>query len=421
MLDDQSTRRRWLQATAGSAMFAMLRSNSFAAARAATAVDRIVDVRRETIFRGTLGDDGKPLGRTWFSTRCCMVPSREPNRPPLAVMLMCEIRGSDYFEPTHETVSHDFGRTWSEPTPVAGMGRTPLGDDKGTAVGVCDMVPEFHAPTGTVLAMGHDVFYRDKKFFREQPPRHTVYAVRRPDGTWSKLERLAWDDPRGKFIYTCNCAQRITLSDGDVLVPLSVGATSAGRSVVVVRCKFDGERLTVRETSNELQHKAGRGLLEPSLAEFGGRYFLTLRAEDNKGYVSTSDDGRTWTPHTAWLFDDGTPIAMSTTQQRWLVGPDALYLVYTRRDATNENVVRWRAPLYAARVDLKSLRLVRETERIVVPLAGDGVQDGANVPHLGNFHVNRAANGESWVTVGDYSTRTFRGNTTLARVQWNRG
>jgi hypothetical protein len=333
-------------------------------------------------------------------------------------MLMAEISGSDYFGPVHETTSADLGKTWSEPRPVPGMGRTPLGDGEGTESTVCDLVPEFHAPTNTVLAMGHDVFYRGGKFFTAQPPRHTVYAVRRGDGTWTPVRRLEWDDPRGAFIYTCNGAQRITLPDGDVLVPLSVGATSASRSVVVARCSFDGTEMAVRQVGNELTMKSGRGFLEPSLTRFQGRTFLTIRAEDNHGYVAASDDGLTWSAPRAWEFDDGTPLAMSTTQQRWLVHESALYLVYTRRDASNVNVMRWRAPLFAARVDPSSLKLIRGTERIVVPLAGDGVADGRNVPHLGNFHVNRATPGESWVTVGDYTVTKFRGDVTLARVVW---
>jgi hypothetical protein len=211
----------------------------------------------------------------------------------------------------------------------------------------------------------------------------------------------------------------VTLPDGDVLVPLSIGATENARSVVVVRCAFDGETLTAGETSNELKNRVGRGLLEPSLASFGGKIWLTLRAEDNHGYVSTSDDGRTWSPQQAWQFDDGTPIAMSTTQQRWLVHDEALYLVYTRKDASNTDVMRWRAPLFAALVDPQTLRLVRETERVVVPLVGDGVRGGKNVPHLGNFHVNRATAGESWITVGDYKVTNFRGDVTLARVRWS--
>jgi len=338
-------------------------------------------------------------------------------------MLLCEITGSDYFGPTHVTQSIDLGRSWSMPASVPGLGRTPVGDAAGTEAAFCDMVPEYHPATNSVLAMGHDVFYRGGRFFRDQPSRHAVYIVRSADGAWGRVARLEWNDPRGAFIYTCNCAQRTTLADGDVLVPLSVGAQSGGRSVVVIRCAFDGMRLAVRRTGNELANQSGRGLLEPSLASLGGRHFLTIRAEDERGYVSTSDDdGATWSKQVPWTFDDGEPLVTSTTQQRWLRLQGELYLVYVRKDPTNVNVMRWRAPLYMALVDRNNMRLVRATERVAVPLEGDGVKAGDHVPHLGNFHCCSAADGdggpsESWITVGAYDPKQFRGNTILARVR----
>jgi hypothetical protein len=419
--ESSASRRRFLQTSAIFAATGTFAKTSFAAPSPAPLADLIASTSVETIFRGTLGPDRKPLGKTWFSTRCCMMPNRQQDEksPPTALMLMAEITGSDYFGPVMQTESADLGKTWSTPTPVPGLGRRELHDDKKTQITVCDMVPEFHEKTGTVLAMGHDVYYRNGSLIHPQPPRKSVYLVRRADGSWSPLRNLEWNDPRGAFIYTCNCAQRINLPDGDVIVPLSVGANSDGRSALTVRCSFDGEQLTVRATGEELKMPKGRGFLEPSLAEFGGRYFLTLRAEDQHGYVCVGDDGLAWSEPTAWQFDDGTPIAMSTTQQRWLVGEHGLYLVYTRKDPTNVGVMRWRAPLYTARVDPQTLRLVRATERIVVPLEGDGVKGGKNVPHLGNFHVNRATAGESWITVGDYSVSNFRGDTRLARVAWS--
>ncbi len=42
--------------------------------------------------------------------------------------------------------------------PVPALGRVKR--DDGWDEGVCDVVPEFHAPTGTVLALGHSVCYR---------------------------------------------------------------------------------------------------------------------------------------------------------------------------------------------------------------------------------------------------------------------
>lgn len=65
---------------------------------------------------------------------------------------------------------------------------------------------------------------------------------------------------------------------------------------------------------------------------------------------------------------------------------DALFL-YTRKDATNTGVPRWRAPLWVSQVDPKTLRLIRSTERIVLPLMGDGVNKADHVPMMGNFGV----------------------------------
>lgn len=416
------TRRRVLAGFAASALAAAfprsLRADS--PKSGASPTDVVKSIERSVIFRGTLDDAGKPLGKTWFSTRACVMPAGANGlgSPVTALMLLCEITGSDYFWPTHVTQSVDFGQTWSQPTPVPGLGRTPIGDSAGTEITVCDMVPEYHGPTNTVLAMGHDVFYRDGHFFRDQPPRHAVYLVRSADGSWGPLKRLEWNDPRGAFIYTCNCAQRTTLSDGDVLVPLSIGPQSGGRSVVVVRCGFDGRELRVKQAGNELTNKRGRGLLEPSLAMVDGRHYLTIRAEDERGYVSTSDDeGKTWSMQQPWLFDDGEPLVTSTTQQRWLTLGGELYLVYVRKDPTNVNVMRWRAPLFMSLVERRTLRLVKATERIAVPLQGDGVNEPDKVPHLGNFHCCPASETESWITVGDYDVKKFRGNTTLTRVR----
>ncbi|QDU31773.1 hypothetical protein ETAA8_69330 [Anatilimnocola aggregata] len=377
-------------------------------AQEGSARDPIRSIERETIFRGRDG------GTTWFSTRACAVPNK--NGASMVFMMLAEITGSDYFGPVHSTQTTDLGKTWSEPVAVPMLGRTPR--EGGVQEGSCDWVPEFHAKTNTVLAMGHNVFYKGGRFYNEQPPRHTVFAVRRASGEWGPPTKLEWNDPRGKFIYTTNCSQRVTLPDGDVLVPLSFGAGSNARSVAVVRCSFDGEQLIAKQTGDELKMKVGRGFLEPSLATFDGQIYLTLRAEDGHGHVAVSDDGLKFSPPQPWTWDDGSPIAMSTTQQRWLPHRGGLSLVYTRKDASNEKVMRWRAPLFVANVDLKTRRLIRETERIALPLTGDAVKDPNGVGHLGNFHTTAVNDQESWITVGEFALKNWRGDTLLARVNW---
>jgi hypothetical protein len=368
----------------------------------------IASIERQTIWHGREG------GTTWFHPRACMVPAAGGRA---ALMTLQEISGSDYFGPVHWSESRDGETSWSKPNPIPGLGRKPAAD--GMQEGVCDVVPEYHAPTGTVLAIGHNVFYKSNRLANPQPPRWPVYVVRRADGGWSEPRRLEWNDARGSYIYSCGCAQRITLPGGDVLIPLTFGAKSNGRSVATIRCAFDDDQLRVKETGNELKMEKARGFLEPSLAQLDGSYFMTIRAEDNRGYVTKSADGLHWENPIAWSWDNGEPIEMSSTQQRWLPHENGLCLVYTRKSPENTGVTRWRAPLWVAEVDAATLRLKRATERVVFALSGDGVKDGKHVAHYGNFHTTAAAASESWVTVGEVIPASYRGDTLLARVKWS--
>jgi len=373
----------------------------------------IASIEKFTVLRGREGP-----GPTWFHPRACLIPGS----PGAAVFMTLQpILGSDIFGPVHWMQSPDRGRTWTTPQPVPALGRVaqPNGDEEG----VCDVVPEFHPPTGTVLALGHNVFYRGGRFLREQPPRWPVYAVWR-DGRWGPRRRLEWDDPRGAYIYTNNCGQRLTLPNGDILLVLSyTPMLGKGRSVVGAVCAFDGETLRVKKVGPEVPPENNKSIMEPSLARFQDRIFLTLRSHhpENCGYVTVSDDGLTWAPKQRWCWDDGEQVTMSQTQQHWLAHSERLYLVYTRKDASNVNVIRWRSPLFLAEVDPQTLQLRRATERVVLPLVGDGVNDPDRVAIMGNFHPMHISPEESWVTVGEWQPKNrIKGDLLLARVRWNR-
>jgi hypothetical protein len=402
-------RRAFLQTGAAfAAAGGLLGSANFAAAQAAD--DLIVSIDKETILRGRDG-----AGPTWFHPRACRIPDGDG---ATLFMTLQTITGSDYFGPVHWMTSRDEGRTWTEPQPVPPLGRVKQPD--GAEEGVCDVVPEWHAPTQSVLALGHNVFYSGPKFSSNQPPRWPVYAVWR-GGQWGPRRQLEWNDPRGATIYSNGCGQRVTLPYGDILMSLTYGAEkNQPRSVSSVICGFDGETLTVKTVGEAITHNAGRGLLEPSLTQFQKRFFLTLRAEDGRGYVCASEDGLRWTPKQAWTWDDGEPLTLSTTQQHWITHSDALFLVYTRKDSSNVNVIRWRSPLWIAQVDPQSLRLRRDTERVVLPLVGDGVNDPDRVALMGNFHTTNISPQESWVTVGEWQPRNhIHGDLLLARIRWS--
>lgn len=376
----------------------------------------IASISKQTLWRNR---DGR--SHTWFHPRACMMP--DSTGKPVAMMTLQEIGGSDYFGQVHWSTSTDLGKTWSDPEPIAAFGRDPIpdrGDDLKAAV--CDVVPQYDPATNSLLALGHVVFYKGDYFARdEQLSRYPVYATRDHEGTWSERKVLQWDDPRGSVIFSNGCGQRVVLPDGDVAMSFTFGSDPVNHMVAGVRASFDGDRLKVKDVGPALQNDKGRGLLEPSVTEFDGKFWITLRAEDNRGYVSVSDDGLNYDDKRAWTWEDGTPIDMSTTQQHWLTHSDGLFLVYSRKDDSNEKVIRWRSPLWVAQVDTARRCLIKSSEQVVLPLVGDGINDANQVALMGNFHVTHASADESWVTVGEWMPRDgYRGDVLLARIRWSK-
>lgn len=404
-----SSRREFLGRTARATALLALGRNPSQLFAAETAPASIASIEKVVLRRGR--DSILPA---WFHPRACVFPGQHGK---MALMTLQPISGSDFFGPVHWMVAHAPDWKWTEPRVVPALGRVSQADR--VEEGVCDVVPEWHPATQTVLALGHNVYYSGPKFSSDQPPRWPVYTTWR-DGSWGARRKLKWDDPRGACIYTNNCGQRVVLPNGDILLALSFAARkNQPRSVAGVICAFDGETLSVKQVGEPLRHEVGRGLLEPSLAQFGGRFWLTLRAEDSRGYVSASDDGLRWSPKQPWTWDDGEPLTMSTTQQHWLAHSEGLFLVYTRKDAANLHVPRWRAPLWLAQVDTKNLRLVRASERVVLPLVGDGVNAPDDVAYSGNFHPVNVGADESWVTDGEIiPKRGWKGDLLLARIRW---
>ena len=216
--------------------------------------------------------------------------------------------------------------------------------------------------------------------------------------------------------------QRVDLPNGDILLPV-YGKLKGNPDhyTRVLRCRFDGATLTAHEYGNPLTIKGGRGFGEPSLARFGGRYFLTLR-NDKAGYVATSTDGLNFDTPRVWTWDDGTELGTYNTQQHWVTHRDGLFLVYTRKGASNDHVIRHRAPLFIAQIDPEKLAVRRSTERILVPDRG---------ARLGNFGVTEVSPDETWVTVAEWmqtfspqliipvdNARGADNSVYAARIQW---
>lgn len=359
-------------------------------------------------------DDGHFL---WYHPRAATIPAKG-GEPTVFVTLQKHLRVSDYYGGLHVLKRRGLNGPWSGPELPAALDWHK--DASGVTVSIADVTPGWHAPSGRLLAIGCQVRYGPAGQQLDDVPRahQTVYAVYDPTrDAWSRWQVLAMPAD-AKFNFCRNaCAQWLVEADGTLLVPLYFGPDAKQpHAVTVARCRFDGERLTYLRHGDELTLNVVRGLVEPSLTRFGGRYFLTIR-NDKAGYVTVGDDGLTWAAIKEWTFDDGTPLGSYNTQQHWLTHSDGLFLVYTRRGANNDHIVRHRAPLFAGRVDPERLCVVRASERVVIPERG---------AEMGNFGVAAVGPGESWVTVSeglwnDASRRKGAdGSTFVARVIWSR-
>lgn len=334
----------------------------------------------------------------WFQPRIGIIP------PTTAVLTVtrAQLWGSDVFTAIREFRSEDFGRTWSAPVIHETLDRRVLPD--GAEVCPCDLTPVWHAPSGKLLMTGHTATYaggeRGGLLIDNRHTRDLVYSVYDADARrWADWRILEPPDRERFWWISAGCAQRVDLPSGDVLLPVSVmSRAEVGENfwkgcfaTTVLRCRFDGETLAYLEQGNEMSVPEPRGLCEPSLTDFDGRYRLTLR-NDVRGYVTTGIDGLHFDAPVPWRFDDGEELGSYNTQQHWVTHSDGLFLTYTRRGAGNDHVIRHRAPLFIAQVDPERMVVLRATERILVPDRG---------AQLGNFGVVDASRDETWVVTSE--------------------
>lgn len=378
-----------------------------------------MNIVRKILWRGRTGND-----KTYFHPRVTAFKDDNGSR---LLMTLQGISGSDYYHHVQQSYSEDGGESWSAPCDIPDMGRKDIGN--GIEEGVCDVVPDYHEKTGKVLAIGHNVFYKGGKLYDTLgdfgPEEKTgtlqrigVYSVREKDGSWSERKKIEMDEFKKSPSFVCGCSQKAFLPDGKMIIPFSIGYRGRkDRLVTSILCDFDGNEIIPLKKGITLENPVGRGLLEPSVILHKNKFFLTLRAEDDRGYLSFSDDGLSWKPVKEWGWDDGEPLTMSTTQQHWLEHAGKLYLVYTRKTDYNVNVFRWRSPLFISEFDPVKLCLIRESEKAVFPLVDDGIKHPENVPLMGNFQSVNISKTESIITDGDVLPhKGFNGDTLLAKI-----
>ncbi|WP_294506726.1 sialidase family protein [uncultured Victivallis sp.] len=342
---------------------------------------------------------------TNFTGETCFTHARAAMTPDgFAVMTTQPLRlsGSDIYYGLHELTSRDKGRNWSAIRPVRELSRRPFPGGDGWEIAMADATPLYHRATGTFLLTGASMLYCDDEFVPPPRPRHTLYSTMDPaTGNWSEYKVLDMpEDPEGNF-FACaaGCTQYLELDNGELLIPVytmnreeALDPWHNSYRAAVMRCGFDGKSLRVLECGSFLTTPVPRGFCEPSIAGYGGRYFLTLR-NDEAGFVATGADGLHYSAPVEWRFDDGEPLGNYNTQQHWITGGGRLYLVYTRRAGNNDHIFRHRAPLFIAEVDPERLRVIRSTERIAVPERG---------ARLGNFGCCRISDRESWIVASEW-------------------
>jgi hypothetical protein len=357
----------------------------------------------------------------WFHPRTAAIPGAGANGQPAVVMtIQKELAANDFYSGLYYMRSDDLGQSWRGPIEIRELAWRQDGD---VIIAVADITPGWHAPSGKLIAIGAQVRYSSSGEQLEDVPRaHQTsyasydYAADRWSG-WQTIEL----PPDEQYNFARNaCGQWLVEADGTLLIPFYHAPNARSpHSTTVFRCAFDGSTVTALEAGNRLQLEVVRGLVEPSVIAYNGRYFLTIR-NDEKGYVAVSDDGLHYAAPQPWTFDDGSELGSYNTQQHWLAHSDGLFLCYTRRGYNNDHIPRNRAPLFIAQVDPEKLCVIRSTEQVLIPERG---------LMLGNFGASPITTEESWVTDSEYlcikhgyvpTDAGGNGSTFIARVMWSR-
>lgn len=199
------------------------------------------------------------------------------------------------------------------------------------------------------------------------------------------------------FEYLCctPMCQIVEYDDGDILIPFAYNSPQNPEKgmVITVRYAFDGDGLKIVKIGTPLDGiEYGRGLDEPSVAYFDGKYYLTIRT-DEVGLYAISDDGFSFSKPQPWKWEDGTVLENYNTQQHWMKSESGLYLTYTRRGAHNDHVFRHRAPIFMTQFDTENKCLVYDEEIILVPELG---------ARLGNYQCIEAAENQSWLITAEW-------------------
>lgn len=326
--------------------------------------------------------DGK---KCYVHPRACAID--EKNR--ILTLQYLDVTGCDLFEPLCVMKTSDGGKTWSEPMPDDAFFEEQITASVRRVA--CDASHIYHNKTGSPVIIGLYAHYCGKELETEIV-HESFYSVYTKNG-YKPVKLLEKPDESNIAGFHAGCIQAVEEDNGDILIPVYITEKDVVPiKVRVLRYGFDGETLTLKEMGKDLLCDVERGFCEPSLCKFKGKYYLTLR-NDQDAYCAVSDDGLNFYNVKKWTWDTGDIIASYNTQQHWLICGGKLHLVYTRKAGNNDHVFRHRAPLFIAEVDTETMSILRHTEKIAVPERG---------ARLGNFGVTYVNENLSLVTVSEW-------------------
>jgi hypothetical protein len=355
---------------------------------------------------------GRRNNQAWFEPAIGVIPGNKKRLPQ--VFARATLLSGNDIGPQLYMKTDNLGKSWSNPILCQNWFKVPLNDNVYEE-------PWFgffyHKMTNKFIAIGHTHFVQDEGTGTSY--KNTSYKnerhYRSPDLKGSIVCSL-WDPSKADFEpwVRMKLSEKIDLGiyyngqfhekdDGTILIPgyyrgsLKEEESSDYSKVTVIRCKFNGTDLQYIEHGSIHSVEEARGLAEPSLVYFGGKYYLTVR-HDLRGYVTSGEDGLHFDELKTWRFDDGEDLGNYNTQQKWLKQNDVLHLIYNRKSELNNGVFRSRAPLFMAEVDTDRLMIRRNTERIVFPEKG---------ARMGNFNTVNVTDNESWIISGEWLEGMF--------------
>lgn len=347
----------------------------------------------------------------WSHLRCTSIPQGEGEAPQILCTVSKDPKEnpnlSDVFYDIAVSVSHDLGASWS-PFDVIPQYRWKTLPD-GYEGMLIDPVPLYHSASGKVILFGMAQSYDSALAKKHNYPAYAVYDPQ--TAVWSSDWTLFnWP---GVYGHTGSVVPYLAEDgSGDILWPIN--SLDGKGTLQVVKCSFNGTALAYVGQGSPIANTGGKGNrsgIEPSLTRFNGTYFITMR-DDLQNRLAKSSDGLTWEPAVPLTWDDGTVVDGSmNTQMHWITRPDGPYLVYTRQDASNPDVFRYRAPLWMARVDPVTLRLKKSTERVVMAITNDRAQ-------LGNFGTADITPELSIVTSNEWNS-VSPNRAIVSFIRWN--